>query len=185
MASRLILVATNAEADAFNAWMAEQLPGEMQVVLASNTVAQTARDNAVIPPEVLATLNPSCMPPHKLHLKPGVVLILLRNIDVDQGLCNGARLTLEQVTRHTLKCRILGGARHGNLALLPKLTFTPSDTVAAPCEFRRRPFPVRVAFALTINKSQGQTLDHVGVYLRSPIFAHGHLYVALSRCTDP
>jgi ATP-dependent DNA helicase PIF1 len=77
---------------------------------------------------------------------------------------------------------ILGGARHGNLALLPKLTFTPSDTVAAPCEFRRRQFPVRVAFALTINKSQGQTLDHVGVYLRCPIFAHGHLYVALSRC---
>jgi len=110
MASRLILVANKyAEADAFNAWMAEQLPGEMQVVLASNAVVQTAGDNAVVPPEVLASSNPSCMSPHKLHLKPGVVLILLRNIDVDQGLCNGTRLTLEQVSRHTLKCRTLGG----------------------------------------------------------------------------
>jgi len=48
-------------------------------------------------------------------------------------------------------------------------------------ELKRLQFPVRVAFAMTINKAQGQTFDRVGLYLRSPVFAHGQLYVALSR----
>jgi ATP-dependent exoDNAse (exonuclease V) alpha subunit len=38
-----------------------------------------------------------------------------------------------------------------------------------------------VRFAMTINKSQGQTLGHVGLYLTRPIFTHGQLYVAVSR----
>ncbi|GAA0180378.1 hypothetical protein LIER_30097 [Lithospermum erythrorhizon] len=41
--------------------------------------------------------------------------------------------------------------------------------------------PVRLCFAMIINKAQFQTLDYVGIYLRQPVFAHGQLYVALSR----
>ncbi len=49
---------------------------------------------------------------------------------------------------------------------------------------RRRQLPIRLAFGMSINKAQGQSLDRVGIYLNNPIFAHGQLYVALSRCTD-
>ncbi|KAG5536158.1 hypothetical protein RHGRI_023821 [Rhododendron griersonianum] len=48
----------------------------------------------------------------------------------------------------------------------------------------RRQFPVRLAYAMTINKSQGQSVKIVGVDLRTPVFSHGQLYVALSRCTS-
>ncbi|KAI3938443.1 hypothetical protein MKW98_015342 [Papaver atlanticum] len=47
----------------------------------------------------------------------------------------------------------------------------------------RRQFPVRVAYAMTINKSQGQSVKYVGIDLKTPVFSHGQLYVALSRCT--
>jgi hypothetical protein len=47
-----------------------------------------------------------------------------------------------------------------------------------PFVLRHRQFPVRVAFAITINKSQGQTFNNVGVYLLSPVYSHGQLYVA-------
>jgi ATP-dependent DNA helicase PIF1 len=45
-------------------------------------------------------------------------------------------------------------------------------------------FPIRLAFTMTINKSQGQSLDHVGVDLQLPVFSHGQLYVALLRMTN-
>ena len=46
---------------------------------------------------------------------------------------------------------------------------------------RRRQFPVKVAFAMTINKAQGQSFQKVGIYLSKPVFGHGQLYVAMSR----
>ena len=63
------------------------------------------------------------------------------------------------------------------------MSLEPSDeSLSIP--LIRRQFPVRLAFSMTINKSQGQSVTHVGLDLRSPVFAHGQLYVALSRCTS-
>ena len=59
------------------------------------------------------------------------------------------------------------------------------DDLAHPIHFRRTQFPIRPAYAITINKAQGQTLNYVGLYLPLPVFGHGQLYVALSRCTSP
>lgn len=51
-------------------------------------------------------------------------------------------------------------------------------------KFSRRQFPVQLAFALTINKAQGQSVKYVGLDLHIPVFSHGQLYVALSRATS-
>ncbi|KAF6163442.1 hypothetical protein GIB67_029291 [Kingdonia uniflora] len=54
-----------------------------------------------------------------------------------------------------------------------------------PFTMTRRQFPLRLSFAMTISKSQGQSVKVVGIDLRTPIFSHGQLYVALSRCRSP
>ena len=66
--------------------------------------------------------------------------------------------------------------------MIPRIKFLPEQGTF-PFEWSRRQFPVRVAFA--INKSQGQTHKHVGVWLNNPVFSHGQLYVACSRVGDP
>jgi ATP-dependent DNA helicase PIF1 len=79
---------------------------------------------------------------------------------------------------------IMTGARQGQHVLIPRIVFlSDGDAQGFPFKLRRKQFPVQPAFAMTINKAQGQTVQNMGLYLATPCFSHGQLYVALSRVT--
>jgi ATP-dependent exoDNAse (exonuclease V) alpha subunit len=68
----------------------------------------------------------------------------------------------------------------GNVAFISRIKFI-SDNSGLPFTFARKQFPLWLAYAMTINKSQGQTFSHVGFHLTDDVFLHGQLYVAFSR----
>ena len=83
-----------------------------------------------------------------------------------------------------LEAEIATGSRRGDIVHIPRIKLSPDDGIY-PWAWSRLQFPVRVAFAMTVNKAQGQTLTRVGVYLERPCFSHGQFYVAASRVGLP
>ena len=80
-----------------------------------------------------------------------------------------------------IQCEIATGFSKGELVLLPRISLRAPESSGYPFQFQRMQFPIKLCFAMTINKSQGQTLQEVGIYIRQPCFSHGQLYVAFSR----
>ena len=142
-------------------------------------------DKCRYPVEYLITLNPSGLPPHMLQLKLGCLIILLRILNPSVGLCNGARLILNAISRHShLEATLIGANLSGSDVLIPRIDFTTEQDFDMPVNWDRRQFPIRPAFAMTINKSQGQSFDKVELYLEEPVFSLSQLYIALSRCSS-
>ena len=94
------------------------------------------------------------------------------------GLCNGTRLVVTQLMNNVIQATIITGQNSGQSVLIPRIPLIPNES---PISFKRLQFPLRISFAFTINKSQGQTLKTVGLYLDESVFAHGQLYVGCSR----
>jgi hypothetical protein len=122
--------------------------------------------------EFLNTITLAGMPPHCMAFKVSVPIILLRNFDVTLGLCNGTCLIIWHLARKLIIAHILGGTHVGNIVNISRITMT-TNCSKWPFTLQRRQFPLQLAFDMTINKAQGQTMKTVGIYLLKPIFTHG------------
>ena len=156
-------------------------PGEERVYFSADSILEDDHKDS-LPVEFLNSLTPSGIPDHTLKLKRGAPVMLLRNLQAgpDRTLKNGTRMVVLQMMDKVIECQIAVGTNKGENIYLPRIPHYDRSG-EFPFTFIRRQFPIRLAFAVTINKGQGQENERVGIYLPQPVFAHGQLYTAFSR----
>jgi hypothetical protein len=187
---RTILAARNGDVDQLNDDVLRRMVGEKRTFISADKVitkagADDPQVHDAMPLEYLRSLDASGLAPGEISLKIGCPIILLRNLSPSAGLCNGTRLVVRCLSDRVLEAEVLGGEHNGEIAFIPRITMTPSgNTTNFAFVLSRLQFPVRLAFTISINKVQGQSVKYVGVDLRVPVFTHGQLYVALSRATS-
>ena len=175
-----LLFSRNAEVDKINRINMEALEGERhcyepKTVIMEKTV-QTAYVTDADVQKALAKLDADAPYDLNLELCVGAQVMLLTNMDQDHGLVNGSR-------------GVVTGYSPGGLPLVKFLGFVEPIIVdranwwlAEPENIGRSQIPLKIAYAITIHKSQGATLDSALVDIGSNTFEYGQAYVALSRC---
>ena len=163
--------------------MLDKFPGAKTVCTSCDQVVNQA-DSFLLPTKTINAFKPASLMPHHLELKVDCVCMLLRNLEPINGLCNGTRLQVKNIGSKMLNCQVLGGEHDGKRHFIPQIPLAPPDLNDLHAPFCQIQYPVCLAFSMTINKSQGQSLQHVGLCLHPKVFAHGQLYVALSCVTS-
>jgi hypothetical protein len=141
--------------------------------------------------EVKGEFNPKVFPTeYKLELRQGAQVMLIRN-DLEKRFVNGSLARIEYLEDEKIFVRIASGDSKNDLIELPKMTwettrYTISTDAANPIKAEVIgsfiQYPIRLAWAVTIHKSQGMTYDRVAIDFGRGAFEHGQAYVALSRC---
>ncbi|CAN0871855.1 hypothetical protein LINGRAHAP2_LOCUS9959 [Linum grandiflorum] len=157
--ARAIITPTNKVVSQLNGHIMSLVPGEPRTYFSLDTLVPEGNASPTIeatyPPEFLNSLSFNGVPEHAITLKENTPIMILRNLNPSIGLCNGTRVLITKVCQYVIQGVVIGGFFEGTTVVIP-----------------RRQFPVRTCYAMTINKSQGQTLDCVGLYRPKSVFSH-------------
>ena len=193
-----ILATTNERTKYWNALTLKKLHGRERCYYSSNTIRKldTLTDpdsnrgdvyKAMLTEDYLETINRSGLAAHKLILKIGCLVLIIRNLNPEEMIMNGTKAIVRALFKHNIECERIDheGNPTGKMFIVNRISFT--FTVGVPplqIEVIRKQFPLVLAYSLTLNKSQGQTLIRAGIDSRDDAFSHGQMFVCLSRCKN-
>lgn len=176
LSERAILAPRNEDVNNINLQIQTQIPGKVVKYKSVDKIMDNDHQAVQYPVEFLNSLEPAGLPPNVLTLKVGSPIILIRNLKPPQ-LCNGTRLIIKSLSKNIIQAKISNGKFKGEIVCIPKIRMITTDLMFE--------FAIRLAYAMSINRSQGQTLQKVGINLDKNCFSHGQLYVACSRVGSP
>ncbi|POS85882.1 hypothetical protein EPUL_002865, partial [Erysiphe pulchra] len=173
---RAVLSSRNDEVDKFNDNLSHLIGANYHSYYSLDTTQNDqSRHVSDYTPEFLRTVSGQGLPPGKLTLHVGMPVMLLRNYYSREGLINGCRLIITRLYNHCVKARITSADPRfdGNEHIISRINLSCDENL--PFTLIRKQLPLRPCYAMTINKSQGQTLKYAGVDLITPVFSHGQL----------
>jgi ATP-dependent DNA helicase PIF1 len=109
-----------------------------------------------------------------IFLCVGSQIMITRNINIDLGLVNGTRGIIVDLNHSTCFIKTINGNIH-------EIKYYTQDYINNIKNLTISFMPIKLAYALTIHKSQGATIDYLEIDLGSKIFEYGQGYTALSR----
>ncbi|CDF36188.1 ATP dependant DNA helicase PIF1 [Chondrus crispus] len=168
LTKRVILTTKNRPLEQVNEVIGNMMPGPYRTYLSADKVESEDTNALIYPTEMFNTLTAgSDLPDHKLKLKKGFIVMLLRNLDPTSGHVNGARYVIEKMTNNLFFLRVTSGSHEGNRLCIPRMPCGAGDDNFPIPGFTRTQFPIRTCFALTTNKAQGQSFGgRIGLDLR-------------------
>ena len=131
LVSRAVIVPTNDDAQEVNDILMKKLSGEEMVYKSADSLLNKKKnqggeakdpeisDDLKFPPEYLNSITTPSMPPHRLVLKPGAPIMLMRNLDPQNGHVNGARYVVKSMYKHIIHAEVATGTHKGKDILLP------------------------------------------------------------------
>ncbi|XP_046688265.1 uncharacterized protein LOC124374004 [Homalodisca vitripennis] len=182
-ARRAILSTLNVNVKEINGRILDLMDGRIHELRSADTVDREDDDGLDVDVNLLnQATGKGVVPDHVLRLKVGSVCLIMRNLNIGDGLVNGTKVIVTAISSRLITVRLIGNTQPIGI---PRITFRFAFAEGSPLRVCRRQFPLMLAYCMTGHKSQGQTIEYVGVDLRTDCFTHGQLYVLLSRVRRP
>jgi len=179
-----ILAVTNKQVDYWNTEVQKLNPNEKHTLYSYDTFHEVDDPHGyiqeMITEEIMNKFSDNQAPTYQLELKINDICILLGNYNREDGLTKNTRVRIVNITRKLIKVVTIN-TDYPIFALIPRYIFYLKLPYNNSFKIMRKQFPLRLAYALTMNRSQGQEFEKLLIDLSEAAFTHGHLYVALSR----